>query len=63
MVISSDKDQKEKKSPYMEMSRDNSQKRCLKGNKIQFQEHPLIFVRENISLLPATSILSCQPKA
>ena len=61
--MSRDNDQKRKESPYMEISRDNDQKHAYISNEMQLQNHSLTFFHKNKSLLSATSILSRSPMA
>ena len=50
--MSRDNDQKEKKPPYTENSRDNGQKSCVYiSNELQLQNHFLTFTDKNKSLL------------
>ena len=58
MEMSRDNDQKWKKSPYMEISRDIDQKHAYKSNEMQLQKYSLTFIYKNSSILSATSILS-----
>ena len=63
MEMSRDKDQKRKKAPYVERSRDNDQKHAYISNKMHLQNHSLTFIHKNKSLVSATSILSRSPMA
>ena len=38
-------DRQRKESPYMEMSRENDQKRCVYKQQKQLQTHSLTFIR------------------
>ena len=55
--------QKRKESPYMGISRDNDQKKMHIYDELQLQNHSLIFIHKNKSLLSASSILSRSPMA
>ena len=61
--MSRDNDQKEKKPPYMEISRDDGQIDGYIRNELQLQNHSLIFNNRIKSLHSATSILSQPPMA
>ena len=45
------------------MSLDNDQKDAYIDKELQLQNHSLTFIHRNKSLLSASSILSCSPKA
>ena len=63
LEMSRENDQKRKESPFMEMSHDNDQKQAYKSNKMQLQNHSLIFIHKKKSLLSATSFLFRSPMA
>ena len=48
MKMSADSDQKRTESLYLEISRNNDQKRCAyKSNKMQPQNHSVTFIHKN----------------
>ena len=56
MEMPLDNNQKGKKSPYMQMSRDKEQKDANLSNRMQLKNHSLSFIHKNKSLFSATSI-------
>ena len=57
-------DQKRKETPYVEMSRDNDQKKhAYTSNEMQLRNHSLTFIHKNKSLVSAISVLSRSPMA
>ena len=53
MEMSRDNDQKRKESPYMELSRDNDQKDACISNGKQLQNQSLTFIHQSNFQLPA----------